>query len=235
MIVIIIVTLVFTISQITQAQQRIVDEKSLNDSTNYIDVMAYGLRVTYPKCIQPHKLITNEYCGIISYHIGSYTKGEYEDETYMSIELATQNSIKCRSDAHTEYVKNGNDDDGYTPQTEQEYLGRKSIFQNNIVNQFYDGFYWAGNRRYGNHKWGGENIGYANDSYTYIDSVQIKITINTLGWTVTRNLFEYVKDNYGIEEGYNRNRTDGAIRNLASEIVYQQFMRILNKVRIEKL
>ncbi|MFA5835282.1 MAG: hypothetical protein WDA22_17515 [Bacteroidota bacterium] len=208
-------------------------EMTLNDSTNFMDISEFGIRVIYPKCVQPRKPRYHRDNRILSISIGSYVKGSFDNEINMRIEFATENSIKKRSDSYIEYIANGGmDDDSYPPQTEKEFLHRKKIIINGVVPDYFDEYHMVGNRRYGNHLWGGPNIGTSIDSYTYIDSLQIKITMNSLGDSISKKVNKIMVNDFGLEQGINR--IDDVRHQLIKEILYQKYLQILYKIQFNK-
>ena len=169
--------LLFLNQQGKESNNEFIKETALNDSTNYVDISELGIRVIYPKCVQPKKTELFRTNGVLSLSIGSYAKGNYWNEINMSIELATQNSIKQRSDA---LAKNNAKDEGgdyYYPETEQEFLNQKQIFIESERNKYYDDYYWVGNRKYGNRLWSAENYGNVIECRTYLDGLQITVSL----------------------------------------------------------
>jgi hypothetical protein len=165
-----------------QYYSREINAIQINDSTSAIELPSSRLRILFPKPLEssyPPKLIFVD--GIVTYFLGDYEK------VSLTVEISSLRAIRTKLDSlkARRARKEPTTGDEMPPETEQEYIHRKTVLQQEIKSDYFDSFDVSHGRVFGIRAYRSEVTGSLAEGHTYLDSLQLifRISSNATNWS----------------------------------------------------
>ncbi len=225
-VIITITILSFTVSCLPIYARDNVKVTSVSDSTNSIELSPYKLKITFPKPEDKLPRIGIAYFdGVVSYSLGCY-KGNV-----LNVSITTPAGIQSSLDSENVRQSRGEEGSGdaLPLETMEEYTHYKTIFQSHLIHDKFDNYSIANNRCYGIRAFTTELSGYVSQGYTFIDSLQIIIS-------VTNNIDSLAKevDSFLFHlELYPKNAREFS-RQIILDVCRAKLPEYLNRIKIER-
>ncbi|MFC2112653.1 hypothetical protein ACFLTA_05230 [Bacteroidota bacterium] len=198
---------------------------SIDDSTFSVDLPELHVRVIYPKLERREPMLAQRFGDSLS--IYTLFLGIKDDLT-LQVEFATRDAVTALSERFK--LDDGSGD--YIPQTEEQFLHRKQIFQEHIVFDYFKSYRRFHDRRYGTIYYCQEIAGFVNEAYTYIDDFQVIVRSSGHTDDLPKQVRRFLLKDLSTQSN---NRTDYLTQEIVLYVLEQRFLALLSRVRFEKI
>jgi hypothetical protein len=220
-----IILVLTSVSAISAQTRQQLTPVSIDDSTYSVDLPELHVRIIYPKLERGEPILAQRFgdtYSIYSLYLGT------QDDLSLRVEFATRDGVTALAERFK--LNDGSGD--YIPQTEEQFLHRKQIFQEHVVYDYFKSYRIFHGRQYGTLYYCQEIAGFVNEAYTYIDDFQLIVRSSGHPDSLSKQVMQFLLRDLPTQS---TNRTDDLTREIVLYVLEQRFLSLLSRIRFEKI